>query len=78
MIVAVGNNNGKIAVNKAALDNEIMPENHYYPFGMTFGGNVWMNDAADIDNRYQYNGKELNNDYDAPQKEDINNNKDSI
>ncbi|NJL76893.1 MAG: RHS repeat-associated core domain-containing protein [Saprospiraceae bacterium] len=30
---------------------------------MSFGGNVWMNDAADIDNRYQYNGKELNSDH---------------
>jgi RHS repeat-associated protein len=30
---------------------------------MTFGGNVWMNDATDIDHRYQYNSKELNNDH---------------
>ncbi len=30
---------------------------------MTFGGNVWMNEITDIDNRYQYNGKELNNDH---------------
>jgi RHS repeat-associated protein len=28
-----------------------------------YGGPVWMNDAADIDNRYQYNGKELQNDH---------------
>ncbi len=62
-MVAVGNNNGVIDVYKAQLDNETILENHYYPFGMTFGGNVWMNDATDIDNRYQYNGKELNNDH---------------
>ncbi|NJL76890.1 MAG: hypothetical protein HC892_19585 [Saprospiraceae bacterium] len=43
--------------------NEILSENHYYAFGMAFGGNVWMNDAADINNRYQYNGKELNSDH---------------
>ncbi len=34
-----------------------------YAFGIAFGGNVWMNDSGDIDHRYQYNGKELNNDH---------------
>jgi RHS repeat-associated protein len=40
---------------------EVLQENHYYPFGLNFDGN-WKNDAA-RDNRYQYNGKEINDDF---------------
>jgi RHS repeat-associated protein len=40
---------------------EVLQENHYYPFGLGFDGN-WKNDAA-RDNRYQYNGKEINDDF---------------
>jgi RHS repeat-associated protein len=40
---------------------EILQENHYYPFGMNQEGN-WLNNAALPDTKYQYNGKELNED----------------
>ncbi|MDX2072150.1 MAG: DUF6443 domain-containing protein [Haliscomenobacter sp.] len=40
---------------------EIIQENHYYPFGLAMEG-PWMNDPAE-DNKYQYNGKELNDDF---------------
>jgi RHS repeat-associated protein len=39
-----------------------LQENHYYPFGLSYGGSHWMNDAA-RDNGYKYNGKELNEDW---------------
>ncbi|AEE51246.1 RHS repeat-associated core domain protein [Haliscomenobacter hydrossis DSM 1100] len=42
--------------------NEILQENHYYPFGMNMEG-VWMNDAGSKDSKYLYNGKELNDDF---------------
>ena len=41
---------------------EILQENHYYPFGMRMDGR-WQNDASVADNAYQYNGKELNEDF---------------
>ncbi len=41
--------------------NEVLQENHYYPFGLNYDG-PWMNDAA-LDNKYQYNGKEWNDDF---------------
>jgi RHS repeat-associated protein len=40
---------------------EIIQENHYYPFGLAMEG-PWVNDPAE-DNKYQYNGKELNDDF---------------
>jgi RHS repeat-associated protein len=42
--------------------NEVLQENHYYPFGMNMEG-AWMNDATSKDNKFQYNGKELNEDF---------------
>ncbi|MDX2189334.1 MAG: RHS repeat-associated core domain-containing protein, partial [Bacteroidota bacterium] len=42
--------------------SEILQENHYYPFGMNMEG-VWLNDAASKDSKYQYNGKELNDNF---------------
>jgi RHS repeat-associated protein len=51
---------GVVEVTNTA-SNEILQENHYYPFGLNMSG-PWMNDAA-LDNRYQYNGKELNDDF---------------
>jgi RHS repeat-associated protein len=42
--------------------NEVLQENHYYPFGMNMEG-VWMNDLGSKDNKYTYNGKELNEDF---------------
>ena len=55
------NNNGVLNVT-AGTDNEIIQENQYYPFGMNQEG-AWMNDAAARDTKYQYNGKELNDDF---------------
>ena len=37
---------------------EVLQENHYYPFGMNHDG-PWYEIVAP-DNKYQYNGKELN------------------
>ncbi len=42
--------------------NEVLQENHYYPFGMSMSG-PWMDDATAPDNQYLYNGKELNADF---------------
>jgi RHS repeat-associated protein len=42
--------------------NEVLQENHYYPFGMNMEG-VWMNDGGSKDNKYTYNGKEINEDF---------------
>jgi RHS repeat-associated protein len=42
--------------------NEITQENHYYAFGMNMES-VWVNNTNVVDNRYQYNGKELNEDF---------------
>jgi hypothetical protein len=36
--------------------NEVLQENHYYPFGMNMEG-VWMNDVGSKDSKYLYNGK---------------------
>ena len=55
------NNNGVLNVT-AGTDNEIIQENQYYPFGMNQEG-AWMNDAVARDTKYQYNGKELNDDF---------------
>ncbi|WP_353483870.1 DUF6443 domain-containing protein [Haliscomenobacter sp.] len=41
---------------------EVLQENHYYPFGMNMEG-PWLNNLATKDSRYQYNGKELNDDF---------------
>jgi RHS repeat-associated protein len=40
---------------------EILNEYHYYPFGMNMAYD-WTNNVA-IDNKYQYNGKEMNDDF---------------
>ncbi|HOY19142.1 MAG TPA: DUF6443 domain-containing protein [Haliscomenobacter sp.] len=55
------NDNGVLNVT-AGTDNEIIQENQYYPFGMNQEG-AFMNDAAAKDTKYQYNGKELNDDF---------------
>ena len=56
------NLNGKIDVTNLAASNEIIQENHYYPFGMAFEGPWMMNDAVK-DNPYLYNAKEYNADH---------------
>jgi RHS repeat-associated protein len=52
------NSDGKVDI---TTTGEVLQENHYYPFGLAMSG-PWMNDAA-IDNKYQYNGKEINDDF---------------
>jgi RHS repeat-associated protein len=60
---------GNSRVTFADLDNngtinplaEILQENHYYPFGLNQEGK-WLNNAVLPDTKYQYNGKELNED----------------
>ena len=54
------NANGVVDVTNTST-NEILQENHFYPFGLDMAG-PWMNDAA-LDNQYKYNGKELNGDF---------------
>ncbi len=53
---------GIVEVTSSAATNEILQELHYYPFGLSYGGTHWMNDAA-RDNGHKYNGKELNEDW---------------
>jgi RHS repeat-associated protein len=42
--------------------SEILQQNHYYPFGMNQEG-AWDAPTNTTENRYQYNGKELNTDF---------------
>ena len=44
------------------VPGDILQENHYYPFGMNMSYG-WLNNSSLLDNRYQYNGKELNEDF---------------
>jgi RHS repeat-associated protein len=55
------NADGKIDITTTA-STEVLQENHYYPFGMNMSG-PWQDDAAARNNQYQYNGKELNEDF---------------
>jgi len=56
------NGNGVIDITTTPATNDILQENHYYPFGLSYEGPWLMNDAA-RDNKYQYNGKEWNDDF---------------
>jgi RHS repeat-associated protein len=58
------NADGKITTSSASGESEVTQENHYYPFGLNMEGatNQWYNDAV-ADNKYQYNGKEWNDDF---------------
>jgi RHS repeat-associated protein len=42
--------------------SEVTQENHVYPFGMNMDG-VWANTPSVLDNKYGFNGKELNSDF---------------
>jgi RHS repeat-associated protein len=44
-------------------DTEVYQETHYYPFGMTMEGE-WQDIVNGPENKYLYNGKELNSDFD--------------
>lgn len=56
------NANGIVDITNNSTTSDILQENHYYPFGMNYEGPWLMNDAA-RDTKYQYNGKELNDDF---------------
>ena len=56
------NANGVITQSGAPESSEVTQENHYYAFGMAME-NVWYNTPSVSDNKYQYNGKEYNDDF---------------
>ncbi|MEL7123661.1 MAG: RHS repeat-associated core domain-containing protein [Bacteroidota bacterium] len=53
--------NGKIDIYAHPDSNEVISENHYYPFGMNMNGS-WISSPGKESN-YRYNGKELNEDF---------------
>ncbi len=46
------NANGKIDQTTTAT-NEVLQENHYYPFGLSMNG-AWINSATALDNLHRY------------------------
>ncbi len=55
----LGNSRVSFAANGTAI--QLLQENHYYPFGMEMKG-AWITQSG-TENGYQYNGKELNEDW---------------
>jgi RHS repeat-associated protein len=55
----LGNSRVSFAANGSAI--QVLQENHYYPFGMEMRGS-WVAQSG-TENAYQYNGKELNEDF---------------
>lgn len=43
--------------------DEVLQENHYYPFGLNQDGPWQVVQQGNAENKYQYNGKELNEDF---------------
>ena len=62
LLFADKDGDGMVEVTSNASTNEILQELHYYPFGLSYGGSHWMNDAA-RDHKYLYNGKEIQDDW---------------
>ena len=60
LVFADLNGNGRIDQTSSTSTNEILQENHYYPFGMTHYGSYSTNTGVGEENRYRYNGKEIN------------------
>ena len=54
------NGNGIVDMSDDPETTEVLQESHYYPFGMQMKGS-WM-DNPGRESKYQYNGKELNQD----------------
>ena len=52
-----------VDITGTASTSDVLQENHYYSFGLAFDGPWLQNDAGVRDNKYQYNGKELNDDF---------------
>jgi len=52
---------GVIEIFENADSNEVLSENHYYPFGMQMEGS-WMSNPG-RNTKYRYNNKELNEDF---------------
>lgn len=44
-------------------DGEVLQENSYYPFGMEMGGLSFSMESNQTENKYLYNGKELQDDF---------------
>jgi RHS repeat-associated protein len=57
------NANGLLDITGTASTSDVLQENHYYAFGLGFEGPWLQNDAASRDNKYQFNGKELHDDF---------------
>jgi RHS repeat-associated protein len=55
----LGNSRVSFAANGSSI--QLLQENHYYPFGMEMKG-AWIAQSG-TENGYQYNGKELNEDW---------------
>ena len=55
------NNNGLVDVTNTT-SNEILQENHYFPFGMAMPG-PWMDDVGAVDTRFKFNGIEEVSDF---------------
>jgi len=52
---------GTIEISDDVETTEVLQENHYYPFGLSLNGE-WIKNPGRED-KYQYNGKELNEDF---------------
>jgi RHS repeat-associated protein len=63
VVISDRNANGVLDITSTASTSDVLQENHYYAFGLGFEGPWVQNDAASRDNKYQYNGKELNDDF---------------
>jgi RHS repeat-associated protein len=63
VVISDRNANGVLDITSTASTSDVLQENHYYAFGLGFEGPWLQNDAASRDNKYQYNGKELNDDF---------------
>jgi RHS repeat-associated protein len=57
------NGNGVVDITGATSTTEILTENHYYPFGMNMNYDWLNNTGLTADTKYQYNGKEMNDDF---------------
>jgi RHS repeat-associated protein len=59
----IGNHlgNNRVTIKDSLGYAAVQQEDHYYPFGMTLGGQSWQNTLQNTKNDYLYNGKEFQN-----------------